>query len=87
LQTREAVVASGQNLARPGRSSARPGVGTGGAVRVAIIVMIANAMRGDREACLDAGMDGYVPKAVKRDVLFAEMDRLLKGVRNGATTV
>jgi len=39
--------------------------------------MTANAMKGDRERCLEAGMDGYVSKPVKKQNLFAEITRVL----------
>ena len=46
--------------------------------RTPIIAMTANAMKGDRERCLEVGMDGYVSKPVKRQTLFAEIKRVLE---------
>jgi CheY-like chemotaxis protein len=46
-----------------------------GAARTPIIAMTANAMEGDRERALDAGMDDYVPKPAKREELDAVLKR------------
>ena len=40
-----------------------------------IVAMTANAMDGDREECLEAGMDDYVGKPIRVDELVAALGR------------
>jgi two-component system sensor histidine kinase/response regulator len=40
---------------------------------IPIIAMTANAMTGDRQRCLDAGMDGYLPKPVRAEQISSTL--------------
>lgn len=46
-----------------------------GFYKIPIIAMTAHAMKGDREMCLEAGMDDYVTKPIKRETVFQMIEK------------
>jgi len=44
---------------------------------IPIIAMTAHAMKGDRERCLAAGMDGYIAKPIQPKELYETLERFL----------
>jgi len=57
--------------------------GNGGGRHVIIIAMTANAMEGDREKCLQAGMDDYLAKPVILEKLAAVLERAFTTIGRG----
>ena len=69
-------VMDGYQLARAIRALPSPN-------RILLLALTAHAMSGDKERCLEAGMDGYLTKPVMPEVLFATLRKML-GRERGA---
>ncbi len=49
----------------------------GGSARLPIVALTANALKGDRELCIDAGMDDYITKPIKPEILFNTLSQYI----------
>ena len=46
--------------------------------RIPIVAMTAHALKGDREQCLDAGMDDYIAKPIDPEMLYAVIESAIQ---------
>ncbi|HKC81911.1 MAG TPA: response regulator, partial [Gemmatimonadaceae bacterium] len=53
---------------------------SGSGTRTPIVAVTARAMKGDREACLAAGMDAFVPKPIESGTLLEVLQTLASGM-------
>lgn len=49
---------------------------------IPVVALTANAMRGDKEKALGAGMDGYIPKPIDIDRFPIQVQRYIDGARD-----
>jgi two-component system sensor histidine kinase/response regulator len=55
--------------------------------KIPIIAMTAHAMKGDRDRCLEAGMDDYIPKPIAPKAMAAALDKWLNQVQKQPAAV
>jgi len=47
-----------------------------------IVAMTAHAMKGYRQKCIDAGMDDYVTKPIKKDEVIGVIEKQMRRIKS-----
>jgi PAS domain S-box-containing protein len=66
------------------RDAEAAGATAHGRKRIPILALTANAIKGDRDRCIEAGMDGYVTKPIEAEALLREIAAALKHEKSAA---
>jgi CheY-like chemotaxis protein len=65
-------------LTEAGRSSIK---------RVPIVALTANAIKGDREKCLENGMDDYITKPIDKKIFFEVIEKWISGNKSSQNSI
>jgi len=55
--------------------------------RVPIVALTANAIKGDREKCLEKGMDDYITKPINKKIFFEVIEKWISGRKSNQNSI
>ncbi len=55
--------------------------------RVPIVALTANAIKGDKEKCLESGMDDYITKPINKKLFFEVIEKWISGNKSSQNTI
>ena len=55
--------------------------------RVPIVALTANAIKGDKEKCLESGMDDYITKPINKKILFEVIEKWISGKKSSQNSI
>lgn len=55
--------------------------------RVPIVALTANAIKGDREKCLENGMDDYITKPIDKKIFFEVIEKWISGYKSSQNAI
>ncbi len=55
--------------------------------RVPIVALTANAIKGDKEKCLESGMDDYITKPINKKIFFEIIEKWISGSKSSQNSI